>query len=77
MTGLHSKKRPHDLVLTRMFDGRVLDMIELGVDEVKEMSKFKVCPSLVVSGRAAALALAPALRRCSLPLARADTPTPT
>ncbi|WRT69244.1 uncharacterized protein IL334_006228 [Kwoniella shivajii] len=41
VTGLHSKKRPHDLVLTRMFDGRVLDMIELGVDEFKGMSDFE------------------------------------
>jgi ribosome production factor 2 len=42
VTGLHSKKRPDDLVFTRIFDGRVLDMIELGIDEIKDMSSFKV-----------------------------------
>jgi hypothetical protein len=43
VTGLHSKKRPDDLVFTRIFDGRVLDMIELGIDEIKDMGSFKVC----------------------------------
>lgn len=38
VTGLHSKKRPHDLVLTRMFDGRVLEHLELGIDEFVAMS---------------------------------------
>lgn len=37
-TGLHSKKRPHDLVLTRMFDGRVLDQLEVGLDAFTPMS---------------------------------------
>ena len=27
----HTKKRPHNLVLGRMYDGHVLDMMELGV----------------------------------------------
>jgi hypothetical protein len=42
LTGLHSKKRPDNLVFTRMFDGRVLDMMELGIDQIKEMSEFEV-----------------------------------
>ncbi|WWC72916.1 uncharacterized protein I206_106880 [Kwoniella pini CBS 10737] len=40
VTGLHSKKRPNNLVFTRMFDGRVLDMIELGVDDFRGMDEF-------------------------------------
>ena len=28
----HNKKRPHNLVLGRLFDGHLLDMLELGVD---------------------------------------------
>jgi ribosome production factor 2 len=42
VTGLHSKKRPDDLVFTRMFDGRVLDMIELGIDAIRGMAEFEV-----------------------------------
>lgn len=40
LTGLHSKKRPHDLVITRMFDGRVLDQLELGIDAFTAMSSI-------------------------------------
>lgn len=41
--GLHSKKRPHDLVFARMFDGKVLDMMELGIEMAQGMAEFKVC----------------------------------
>eukprot|EP00271_Cylindrocystis_brebissonii_P000438 TRINITY_DN10523_c0_g2_i1.p1 TRINITY_DN10523_c0_g2~~TRINITY_DN10523_c0_g2_i1.p1 ORF type:complete len:356 (+),score=85.29 TRINITY_DN10523_c0_g2_i1:249-1316(+) len=36
----HTKKRPHNLILGRMFDYHLLDMVELGVDKhvsIKEM----------------------------------------
>ncbi|KAJ3336321.1 hypothetical protein HDU91_001824 [Kappamyces sp. JEL0680] len=39
--GSHSKKRPHNLVFARMFDCQMLDMIELGVQNVKKMDEFK------------------------------------
>ncbi|CED83019.1 Protein required for biogenesis of the ribosomal 60S subunit [Phaffia rhodozyma] len=39
--GLHSKKRPHDLVFARMFDGKVLDMMELGIEMAQGMAEFK------------------------------------
>ena len=42
VTGLHSKKRPNDLVFTRMFNGRVLDQIEVGVEKIRPMSEFQV-----------------------------------
>jgi ribosome production factor 2 len=40
--GLHSKKRPHDLVFARMFAGQVLDMVEVGVEMAQSMAEFKV-----------------------------------
>ncbi|KAI9595463.1 Brix domain-containing protein [Syncephalis fuscata] len=39
--GSHSKKRPHNLVLGRMFDHHLLDMIEIGLDRFVSMSDFK------------------------------------
>ncbi|ORY24218.1 Brix domain-domain-containing protein [Naematelia encephala] len=41
VTGLHSKKRPHDLVFTRIFDGRILDMVEMGIEEIRTISEFE------------------------------------
>lgn len=36
----HSKKRPNNLVLGRLFDGHVLDMIEFGVEAYGGLSGF-------------------------------------
>lgn len=37
--GSHSKKRPHNLVIGRMFDSQLLDMVEFGVTNYKTMEK--------------------------------------
>jgi ribosome production factor 2 len=40
--GQSTKKRPDGLTITRMFDGKLLDMCELGVDQFVGMDAFKV-----------------------------------
>jgi len=42
VVGQTTKKRPNGMTFVRMFDGRVLDMIEVGVEGYKPMSEFKV-----------------------------------
>ncbi|KAI0956533.1 hypothetical protein AcW1_005189 [Taiwanofungus camphoratus] len=44
VVGQSTKKRPDGLVFVRMFDGRVLDMCEVGIDEWVSMTDFKVHP---------------------------------
>jgi ribosome production factor 2 len=39
--GCHSKKRPDNLVLGRMFDGHLLDMVEMGLVGYKGLAEFK------------------------------------
>jgi len=39
--GSHQKKRPDNLVLGRVFDGHILDMFELGVENYKGIENFK------------------------------------
>ncbi|KAJ2725442.1 rRNA-binding ribosome biosynthesis protein rpf2 [Coemansia sp. Benny D115] len=39
--GMHSKKRPHNLILGRTFDYQILDMIELGVEKCTTMEQLK------------------------------------
>jgi len=37
----HSKKRPHNLVIGRMFDFHLYDMVELGVERMKSIKDLK------------------------------------
>jgi len=54
--GTHSKKRPHNLVLGRLFDNRVLDMIELGITNFRPISSkdkqpgFASKPAFIFTG---------------------------
>jgi ribosome production factor 2 len=38
--GSHSKKKPHNLVITRTFDYQMLDMIELGITDLRTMEEI-------------------------------------
>ena len=42
VVGQSTKKRPDGLTFVRMYDYRVLDMCEVGVDDWKSMADFKV-----------------------------------
>ncbi|KII89561.1 hypothetical protein PLICRDRAFT_41196 [Plicaturopsis crispa FD-325 SS-3] len=41
IVGQSTKKRPNGLIMARTFDGRVLDMCEVGVDKFVSMAEFK------------------------------------
>lgn len=45
VVGQSSKKRPNNLVLVRMFNNRLLDMCEVGVDKFVGMNEFKTSKS--------------------------------
>src|SRR6266511_3687062 len=49
--GQTTKKRPHGLTFVRMYDGKVLDMIEVGVDNWVSMASFKVCLRFACSSK--------------------------
>lgn len=40
----HNKKRPNNLCIGRMFDRRILDIVELGVERYKSLLDYKGCP---------------------------------
>lgn len=47
VVGQSTKKRPDGLTFVRMYNGKVLDMCEVGVDKFVSMEHFKVrSPSL-------------------------------
>ncbi|GBG81698.1 hypothetical protein CBR_g32692 [Chara braunii] len=39
--GMHTKKRPHNLVIGRMFDYHVYDLLELGIERFKSTTEFR------------------------------------
>lgn len=39
--GSHQKKRPDNLILGRVFDGHILDMFEMGVENYRGVAQFK------------------------------------
>ncbi|GAA6026795.1 hypothetical protein JCM8097_005867 [Rhodosporidiobolus ruineniae] len=47
LVGTHTKKRPHGLVWVRCFAGEVMEMLEVGIEEVMAMSLFKSLKSTV------------------------------
>jgi len=47
VVGQTTKKRPHGLTFVWMFDGKVLDMTEVGMESWVGMAEFKVCLSLL------------------------------
>lgn len=54
LIGTHTKKRPHGLIWARCFSGEVMEMLEVGIEEVMAMSHFKVSSS---RGRSSSKAL--------------------
>ena len=46
VVGLSTKKRPDGLIFARTFDGRLLDMCEVGVTAFEGLSDIKVGASL-------------------------------
>ncbi|KYM93156.1 Ribosome production factor 2 like protein [Atta colombica] len=42
MMATHNKKRPHNLIMGRMYEHMLLDMIEFGIENYKGLKDFKV-----------------------------------
>eukprot|EP01015_Nassula_variabilis_P019404 TRINITY_DN3276_c0_g1_i1.p1 TRINITY_DN3276_c0_g1~~TRINITY_DN3276_c0_g1_i1.p1 ORF type:complete len:341 (+),score=62.78 TRINITY_DN3276_c0_g1_i1:66-1088(+) len=51
--GQNSKKRPNNLVVGRLFDGNILDQIELGIESYVPSSQFESLNKLLLNSRPA------------------------
>jgi len=47
--GNHNKKRPHNMIMGRMYDHHLLDMVELGLDSFTPLKEFKTAKVAVGS----------------------------
>lgn len=45
--GNHTKKRPNNLILGRLYDGRLYDLLEVGVEKFKSITAFGAASSTV------------------------------
>lgn len=46
--GNHNKKRPNNLIFHRLYDMKILDMLEVGIEDLKMMKDFSNCESVEV-----------------------------
>ena len=47
LLGNHTKKRPNNLILGRIYDGRMYDLLEMGVQSYKSIVSFGAASSVV------------------------------
>ncbi len=50
MVDSHSKKRPHNLIFGRMFDYRLYDLLEFGVEKFRSIKGFGTAGASVQAG---------------------------
>ena len=47
LVGNHTKKRPNNLILGRLYDNRLYDLLEMGVESYKSIKSFGAASSVV------------------------------
>lgn len=46
--GSHNKKRPNNMIIHRMYNHHILDMLEVGIEELKTMQEYGNCESIEI-----------------------------